>query len=487
MVVRAHEDFMARNSFQRRSNSSTFVVVFLVAIAGAGFLLLRQLRLPPPASIDVASDHAAIGRRTQVTVTVREPKLGLEHAIVTVNGAGFDNKVVASVTRDAVSAQGRGSAGDDVRNDIVMRFALGKDTMAEIKPGTLTLDITVQARGTKLRRPPPVVVQRKFEVRLDPPPIRPTSQFVHPAQGGAEAVVYEVGPTAKKDGVQVGPWFFPGFPLPGAPSGSGQRFALFAIPYDMDVSVPEAKNQILLIAEDDLGNRNTAQFVNKLFPRPLHKDVIDLKDSLMKKVTEEIYAKTPELTRKGTMLEDYLQLNGDLRRRNMNELVQLAQKSQPKFLWTDTFLRMHNAALKGSFADRRAYMAGGKQVDTQDHLGFDLASLERAPVQAANAGRVVLARYLGIFGNCVVVDHGYGLMSLYAHLSSIGVKDGDAVGRGQELGRSGATGLAGGDHLHFTLLLAGLPVTPIEWWDPHWIQDRLKLKLGDALPFKPSS
>jgi murein DD-endopeptidase MepM/ murein hydrolase activator NlpD len=473
---------MARSSFHQRSNSS-FVIVLLVAVAGAAFLLLRQLRLPVPASIDVTSDHAAIGRKTTVTVTAREPKLGLEHAVVTVDGAGFSKKIVASVTRDPVSVQGHG----DVRDDIVMHFALGRDTMADIKPGTLTLEITVQARGTKLRHPPPVVVQRKFEVRLDPPPIRPTSQFVHPAQGGAEVVVYEVGPQAKKDGVQVGAWFFPGSPLPGAAAGSGQRFALFAIPYDMDISVPEAKDKILLIAEDDLGNRNTAQFVNKLFPRPLHRDVIDLKDSLMKKVTEEIYAKTPDLVRKGNLLDDYLQLNGDLRRRNMNELVQLAQKSQPKFLWSDTFLRMHNAALKGSFADRRAYMAGGKQVDTQDHLGFDLASLERAPVQAANAGKVVLARYFGIFGNCVVVDHGYGLMSLYAHLSSIGVKDGDPVTRGQEVGRSGATGLAGGDHLHFTLLLAGLPVTPIEWWDPHWIQDRLKLKLGDALPYKPSA
>jgi murein DD-endopeptidase MepM/ murein hydrolase activator NlpD len=472
---------MARRSLNRgsRSSGNSVLVIVLLAVAATIFVLMRQLRLPPPANVEVTSDHAAIGRRTAIVVRAREAQLGLEHAVVTVNGAGYANKIVASVNR---------GAGDDARADLVMSFALGKDTMTDIKPGTLTLEVTVQARGTKLRRPPPVVVQRSFEVRLDPPALRPLSQFVHAAQGGAEVVVYEAGAATRKDGVQVGNWFFPGFPLPGA-SGStaGQRFALFAIPYDMDVTQPEAKNQILLVAEDDLGNRNTAAFVNKLIPRPLHKDVIELKDSLMKKVTEEIYSKTPDLVRKGNLLDDYLQLNGDLRRRNMTELVQLAPKSQPKFLWTDTFLRMQNAAMKGSFADRRAYMAGGKQVDTQDHLGFDLASLERAPVQAANAGRVVLARYFGIFGNCVVVDHGFGLMSLYAHLTSYSVKDGESVARGQEIGRSGATGLAGGDHLHFTLLLDGLPITPIEWWDSHWIQDRLKLKLGDALPFKPAA
>ena len=95
----------------------------------------------------------------------------------------------------------------------------------------------------------------------------------------------------------------------------------------------------------------------------------------------------------------------------------------------------------------------------------------------------MLARYFGIYGNSVVVDHGYGLMSLYAHLSSLGVKEGDRVERGQELGRSGETGLAGGDHLHFTMLLHGMPVNPIEWWDAHWLRDRLKTKLGKALPF----
>ena len=128
-------------------------------------------------------------------------------------------------------------------------------------------------------------------------------------------------------------------------------------------------------------------------------------------------------------------------------------------------------------------MFEGKQVDTQDHLGFDLASLERAPVQAGNSGKVVLARYFGIFGNAVVIDHGFGLQTLYAHLSTISAKEGDEVARGTEVGRTGATGLAGGDHLHFTTVLHGLPVNPIEWWDAHWIRDRLKLKLGDALPW----
>lgn len=144
---------------------------------------------------------------------------------------------------------------------------------------------------------------------------------------------------------------------------------------------------------------------------------------------------------------------------------------------------MPNGQVMSAFADRRTYVYQGRNVDQQDHLGFDLASIQQAPVPSANDGVVVLARYHGIYGNTVVVDHGAGLMSLYSHLSSIAVADGQAVTRGQEVGRTGVTGLAGGDHLHFTMLVGGLPVNPIEWWDAKWIRDRLVTKLGAALPF----
>jgi murein DD-endopeptidase MepM/ murein hydrolase activator NlpD len=99
-------------------------------------------------------------------------------------------------------------------------------------------------------------------------------------------------------------------------------------------------------------------------------------------------------------------------------------------------------------------------------------------VPAANDGRVVLADKLGIYGNCVVVDHGYGLQSIYGHLSEFAVKAGDTVKKGQSLGRSGSTGLAGGDHLHFSMQVDGVQVNPIEWWDEHWIKDRILSKVA---------
>jgi murein DD-endopeptidase MepM/ murein hydrolase activator NlpD len=192
------------------------------------------------------------------------------------------------------------------------------------------------------------------------------------------------------------------------------------------------------------------------------------------------------MTDRGALLDNYLAMNRDLRQANAKRLIELAARSKPQFLWRKTFLPVANAAVRSSFADRRTYMYNGQAVDQQDHLGFDMASVQRAPVQSVNDGIVALAEYFGIYGNTVVVDHGYGLMSLYGHLSEIAVKEGDTVTRGQTVGRTGDTGLAAGDHLHFAMLLHGLAVNPIEWWDEHWIQDRLVRKLGAALPFEPA-
>ena len=119
-------------------------------------------------------------------------------------------------------------------------------------------------------------------------------------------------------------------------------------------------------------------------------------------------------------------------------------------------------------------------MDTQIHFGYDLAAVQHGPVPAANSGVVVFAGPLSIYGNAVVVDHGLGLQTLYGHLSSIDVKEGDQVAKEQELGRTGSTGLALGDHLHYEVLINGVSVTPLEWWDAKWIRDHVGRPLREA-------
>ena len=180
------------------------------------------------------------------------------------------------------------------------------------------------------------------------------------------------------------------------------------------------------------------------------------------------------------LLASYVAINSDMRRENDAYIASQSAKTAPEILWQGAFKQLINTAVESGFADQRDYVYEGEVVDHQTHLGFDLASTAAAPVLAANSGRVVHSGWLGIYGNSVILDHGMGLQSLYAHLSSIDVGVGAMSEMGQQLGRSGATGLAGGDHLHFTMLLHGTAVTPIDWWSSQWVEDRIMRKLREA-------
>jgi murein DD-endopeptidase MepM/ murein hydrolase activator NlpD len=141
---------------------------------------------------------------------------------------------------------------------------------------------------------------------------------------------------------------------------------------------------------------------------------------------------------------------------------------------------MPNTAPLGGFAQARTYTYQGQEVDRQTHLGFDLASLAHAAVPAANRGKVLFAESFGIYGQCILIDHGLGLQTLYGHLSQFNVKAGDMVEKGQIIGNSGATGMAGGDHLHYEVMVSGQSINPIEWWDAHWLKDNITGKLAIA-------
>jgi len=450
---------------------ATLVVALLAALAGGA---LATFRLGAAPAVTLEPEAPGLGPRTAVRLAAAAPGRGL---------AGLRLEVVQGdrvhvVLRESYEPRPAWAFWGPRTERVDRTAEVRAQDVPGLEAGEAVLRAVAARAGTWLLRPAPTVRELTLPVRLVPPSLEVVSTQHYVAQGGAEAVVYRVGESSVRDGVQAGGWFFPGYPLPGG--GAGDRLALFAVPYDM----PGADG-VRLVAEDDVGNRGEAAFVDQFFPKPFARDRITLDDAFMGKVVPEIRARTPGLEDRGSLLENYLAINRDLRAESAKELADLAGRSTPRFLWTEAFLPMPSAKVMSAFADRRTYLYEGREVDEQFHLGFDLASVKRAPVPAANAGVVVLARYFGIYGNSVVVDHGYGLMSLYAHLSTIAVAEGQEVSRGQALGQTGATGLAGGDHLHFTVLLHGLAVNPNEWWDAHWISHRLARKLGPVLAFAP--
>ena len=444
-------------------------VVFLIALGG-----LASFRTGGIPTLTLTPDVPGLGRKTPVRVAAAVSGRGLSRVRLEVVQEDRVQVVAEKVylPRSAWDFWGPLTERAEIRAEV------GADNVPGLKAGEAVLRAVADRPGTWLLHPRAVVQELKVPVRLSPPALSVTSAQHYVAQGGAEAVVYRVGASSVRDGVRAGEWFFPGYPLPGG--GPEDRVALFAVPYDLGDGLSAR-----LVAEDEVENRAEVAFIDKFFAKPFGKDLIRVDDAFMSKVVPEIRAKTPDLSDRGSLLENYLAINREVRAQNAKSLIEFAGQSQPHFLWREVFLPMPNGKVMSAFADRRTYVYEGKEVDQQFHLGFDLASVQRAPVPAGNAGIVMLARYFGIYGNAVLVDHGYGLMTLYAHLSSIDVVVGQEVARGQSLGQTGATGLAGGDHLHFTTLLHGLPVNPNEWWDAHWIEDRLVRKLGAALPFTP--
>ena len=464
---------------QKKKSRSRLYLIPILVLAGVAPLWVGLSQGDPP-TLAVASgwDPAdggqldLLGPANDLMITAAEPSLGigtLRAELV----QGDRTWLLAEASHTPRPGWKIWESPTHPRVDLPV--VVSRDAQPELQQGAATVRVTAGRAAGFLRSPEPVVFERGFEVTFTPPTLAVNSSQHYVAQGGSEVILYTVGGTEARSGVQAGDWFFPGYRLPdGEPN---QRFALFAVPYLIgDV------NQVKVIAEDQVGNRAERSFVDRFFQRPPRTDTIRLSDSFMERVVPEIIERTPELRAEGTLLEQYLKINGDLRRTNRAELKELAARSDDQFLWRGPFLPLRNAKAMAGFAERRTYTYNGEPVDQQDHLGFDLASTKQAPVLSANRGVVLKADWFGIYGNTVVVDHGYGLLSLYGHLSEINVQPGDEVQKGQELGRTGVTGLAGGDHLHFAVLLHGLPVNAREWWDDHWIEDRLRLKLVHALP-----
>jgi hypothetical protein len=450
-----------------------------VAAAFLGLLVLGavvSLRVSPAARLTLEPEAPALGRKSPVHVTAEASGRGLVSLrLELVQG---DSVQVLEEKRFAPRAPWAFWGARTTRAEI--RTDAGSEKVPALKAGEAVLRAIATRAGTWLLHPDPVVLEKKLPVRLTPPTLALLSTQHYVTQGGSEAVVYRVGATSVRDGVQAGDWFFPGFPLPGA--GKEDRFAFFAVPYDLADA-----HKVRLVAEDDVANRAELAVIDRFTPKPFAKDTIELDDAFLQKVVPEIVSHDPEVKERGTLIETYLVINRELRAQDAKVLRDLGGRSSPHFLWKEAFVPLPGAKVMSAFADRRTYVYQGREVDQQYHLGFDLAATRSVPVPAANDGVVVLARYFGIYGNAVVLDHGYGLMSLYGHLSSLDVTEGTEVKRGATLGRTGATGLAAGDHLHFTTLLAGLPVNPIEWWDDHWVRDRISAKLGSAFPYVASA
>jgi murein DD-endopeptidase MepM/ murein hydrolase activator NlpD len=292
------------------------------------------------------------------------------------------------------------------------------------------------------------------------------------AQGGGGLVVMR-SKGASRVAVGVGALSFPAYPA--GPAETNLYAAMVALPWDYQTGTP-----ITAMAQDEAGNVSSRNVAVEVKPRHFKTDSIDIKDEFLARKLPELLPERPGPIAEGDLLAAFLTVNRDKRKQAEETKHTLAAKTQPRPLWDGVFVQPANTKVFSNFAARRTYRYHGQDVDTQIHYGYDLAAVQHGPVPAANSGTVVFTGPLSIYGNTIVVDHGLGLQTLYAHLSSIDVKEGDQVTKGQELGRTGSSGLALGDHLHFEVLINGVSVTPLEWWDARWIRDHIGRPLREG-------
>ena len=448
------------------------LVVGLGSAAAAWFLAGREAG----PGIEIKTPDKFIGQAGSLELFIDAPAGVLTRLTATVSQNGQDLPVFSLDDAAGNAADVKQATSDRLW---VIR-PLGKKSQPALVAGQATITVTAARPVLFGWREAVSSVSRDVTVRLEPPRIAVLSTHHFLNLGGSEFVVLRATPPDVAVGVRVATTSFPAYP--GTAVGltdPALRVAFFALPFDQDAAAP-----VVAFARDDAGNDATATVDHKPFAKTFQRSRIPIDQAFMARVVPAIASNTPTLglANNGTadLLAGFLTINRDLRQQNNATIAALAAKTAPEMRWTEAYAQLGNTQVESRFADHRTYLYEGKEIDQQTHLGFDLASTAQAPVTAANRGVVVHAAYLGIYGNCVVVDHGLGVQSLYAHLSSLDVKDGDPVAKGQTLGRSGTTGLAGGDHLHFTMLVGGVQVNPVEWWDGHWMEDRVFRKIREA-------
>jgi len=440
---------------RRKSAGVLFLLVLIVAGLGVGIYYFGPRFESAPPQITLKPDSDVVGTGA-VEIAIADAGTGLKSIEVKLGETTVASEQFA----------------EPVKNKTITVAAA---KIAGIKEGPATLRVV--ARDASLFRGNEAVLQKQLTIDITPPTISLIADDRYVNFGGVGAIVYQPSPDTVTSGVKIGAHFFPG--AKGVIKDHPERYlGLFSHAYD----VPQGAKAVL-VATDKAGNTREMPLVYELRDFRYRKSTIMLGDGFLQSKVVPLVADAA--ARQGSPKEVFVAVNKKLRKENEDRITELTRKVSPAILWKGAFVQLSNSKVEANFADHRTYVYNGEPVDTAYHLGYDLSVTKRYPVEAANSGTVVFAGDLGIYGNTVILDHGIGLFTLYSHLSEIAAKVGDSVQQKQILGKTGETGLAAGDHLHYGVYLHGVAVLPVEWWDPKWIEDNIRPKLegmsGEAI------
>lgn len=426
------------------------IIIGVVVIAVAGFFFFGNYLDTGKPQIKFDQDVKAIGRQKTIGINFSDTQSGLSRITVEIVQ---DNKSQVLADKKIPS---RGT----LQEKMTLNISAGD---LKLHDGSASLKITAKDHSLFNNQ---IVLEQPVKIDTIPPQINLLKNITYINQGGTGFVAYQPSKMVTSTGVYINNYLSPAHAI--LIDNKPSYITYFAMPMD----ATNGTTKIMISAKDEAGNETQIALPCVIKPKKFRADKMDIKDSFLQQKMPEFQAMVPSLQGK-TPLEVFSFINTQMRNDNFLTIQKISQKSTNKELWEGTFLRMKNGKPMALYGDKRNYMYNNKVIGESIHTGVDLASNARSPIEAANKGVVLFTGALGIYGNAVIIDHGLGLVTLYGHMSSIDTAVGKTVEKGEKIGVSGTSGLAGGDHLHFSILVGGQFVNPQEWWDPHWIKDNI--------------
>lgn len=429
------------------------VLVAAAAVAGGSWYFWPRFESEPP-QIAVAPAGDTVGV-TPLEIRFSDKGTGLRSVKATLSQGGTEYSLAAEQFERPLG-------------EMQIEVALAK--VPGVKEGPAVLRIAARdASWAHFFKGSEATLERKLTIDATPPTLELVADDRYVNFGGVGVIVYKASADTEASGVRLGDHFFPGF-RGQIKSHPDHYLALFAHSYN---TPPESRPT--LTATDRVGNSRELRFGYELKDVRYRKSTIPVSEGFLRNKVAPLAAEG--IARDGAPKDVFVAVNRQLRKENEARIAAITSKSTPSMLWQGAFVQLPNSKVEANFADQRTYTWNGETLDTAYHVGYDLSVTKHTPVEAANSGTVAFVGDLGIYGNTVILDHGLGLFTLYSHLSSIDIRAGDSIAKRQVLGKTGETGLAAGDHLHYGVYLDGVAVLPVEWWDPKWIGDNITPKL----------
>ncbi len=453
------------NAKKNKSKAWLWCLLLLLVIVPLIVLLIKRMEGSPPV-MSLKLDSPSLGASQTLSIDLSDANNGVRQVWAAILKDGKETVLLDKSFPGANILMG-GAIREQTVEMPVDPKALGlKDGKAILRIVARDYSWRRWGKGNQIYQEHDVIIDTKA------PTIDVISPALYISQGGTGVVIYQLSEECPSSGVTVGEDFYPGFG--GQFKDPKTRLAFIALGHKQG-----SDTRMAVTATDYAGNQGRVGLSRHIKAKKFRRDTIPINNSFlswkMPEFTDQV-ASAPNTP----MVDTFLKVNRDLRRQNYEAIVKVTATSDDRQHWQGAFLRLPKSANRAGFADHRKYVYKGKTIDKQTHLGIDLASLENSSVPAANSGKVVFADGLGIYGRTVIIDHGFGLFSLYSHLSKIDATTGQMVEKGDAIGLTGKTGLAGGDHLHFSMLVHHTFVNPIEWWDLKWIQDNILMKIDEV-------